>query len=221
MERRKFVIGLGSLAAGGAAATGTGAVSQLTAPDRAVNVQVTGDSSADIALIPGNDPDIALDNDGELELNLSENGYGVNIDSIYEYGNPDDPSGTPAFTVQNNTSQSFKIVEFSFTPDDNNWVTANDDQSFIRFTFNDSGLFDNQGNDPNVKKSMTFPPQKSDGTSFGTGLGSVEISASSGEQFDPADTIEVGIEVNTTGTDASTDDVLSGDLRINLLDSDV
>ena len=50
MDRRKFVIGMGSLAAGGAAAMGTGAVSQFNSGDRTIEVETVGDASAYIAL---------------------------------------------------------------------------------------------------------------------------------------------------------------------------
>ena len=50
MERRKFVVGLGSLAAGGAAAMGTGAVSQFSSGDRSIGVEIVGDQSAYVAL---------------------------------------------------------------------------------------------------------------------------------------------------------------------------
>jgi len=50
MERRKFVVGLGSLAAGGAAAMGTGAVSQFSSGDRSIGVEVVGDQAAYVAL---------------------------------------------------------------------------------------------------------------------------------------------------------------------------
>jgi hypothetical protein len=49
------VIGLGSLAAGGAAATGTGAFSAAEVSGRDVNIAVNNDSSALIQLIPGSD----------------------------------------------------------------------------------------------------------------------------------------------------------------------
>ncbi|OYR46020.1 DUF1102 domain-containing protein [Halorubrum sp. Ea8] len=44
MERRKFVIGLGSLAAGGAAATGTGAFTTASV-DRGANIRVSNDDT--------------------------------------------------------------------------------------------------------------------------------------------------------------------------------
>ena len=45
MQRRKFIAAMGSLAAGGAAATGTGAFSSVSA-DRDVTVNVAGDANA-------------------------------------------------------------------------------------------------------------------------------------------------------------------------------
>lgn len=45
MQRRKFLVGLGSLAAGGAAAMGTGAFSRLEA-DRDISVEVVSDANA-------------------------------------------------------------------------------------------------------------------------------------------------------------------------------
>lgn len=62
MERRKFVIGLGSLAAGGAAATGTGAMSQFNSGDRSIEVETVSDASAYIAL---QRPDSGLSDGGD------------------------------------------------------------------------------------------------------------------------------------------------------------
>ncbi|WP_253738386.1 hypothetical protein [Halohasta salina] len=50
MERRKFVVGLGSLAAGGAAAMGTGAVSQFSSGNRTIEAEIVGDQAAYVAL---------------------------------------------------------------------------------------------------------------------------------------------------------------------------
>jgi hypothetical protein len=51
MRRRKMLIGLGSLAAGGAAATGTGAFTSVSA-NRSVNVKVADDANALLRIIP-------------------------------------------------------------------------------------------------------------------------------------------------------------------------
>ena len=69
MERRKFVIGLGSLAAGGAAAIGTGAFSQ-SQTGREVKVSVVDDSDGFVAL-NSTSPYSGTDG-GELEIYFNE-----------------------------------------------------------------------------------------------------------------------------------------------------
>ncbi|WP_435065559.1 hypothetical protein [Halobaculum sp. EA56] len=75
MERRKFVVGLGSLAAGGAAAMSTGAVSSFEA-ERAITGRTVKDSEANLQFRPGNQhggkAEFANvgDSGGELELAL-------------------------------------------------------------------------------------------------------------------------------------------------------
>ena len=56
MERRKFLIGAGALAAGGAAAMGSGAFTSVTA-DRDVEVAVAEDADAFLSLSPATDED--------------------------------------------------------------------------------------------------------------------------------------------------------------------
>ena len=113
MERRKFVIGLGSLAAGGAAATGTGAFSQMNSGERNVEVQVEDDANGFLGLVPA--PDDQSNNHGhfaeqvddKLEINVNgdnltfPNGNGVNPDSEYYIDNVFEiqnygPNGSPA-----------------------------------------------------------------------------------------------------------------------------
>jgi hypothetical protein len=54
MRRRKVLAGLGSLAAGGAAAIGSGAFSRVSA-ERNVSVEAAGDGSAQLRLVPTSD----------------------------------------------------------------------------------------------------------------------------------------------------------------------
>ena len=85
MERRKFVIGLGSLAAGGAAATGTGAFTAAQISGRDADITVSGDDEALIQLIPGDGPTVS-DNrvgyeDGQLYISFDDSGSGQSTDS--------------------------------------------------------------------------------------------------------------------------------------------
>jgi hypothetical protein len=82
MDRRKFVIGVGSLAAGGAAAMGTGAFASVEAT-RSVSVNVAGDGSAYLGL--EDTSPYAETNGKQMELNFANNGNGgsgINADSV-------------------------------------------------------------------------------------------------------------------------------------------
>jgi len=78
MERRKFIIGVGSLAAGGAAALGTGAFGSADA-GRQASVEVVGDSSAYLRMHegPNNTEVVTTRSDDELYFDLgADSGYG-------------------------------------------------------------------------------------------------------------------------------------------------
>jgi hypothetical protein len=91
MQRRKYLAALGSLAAGGAAMTGTGAFSVATVPDRGVTVQVADtDEAGGIGLVPGQTQIAYMNNGGELEIDLSKgmrsSADGMNPNSTYYLG---------------------------------------------------------------------------------------------------------------------------------------
>ncbi|WP_435100101.1 DUF1102 domain-containing protein [Halorubrum sp. N11] len=98
MQRRKFVVGLGALASGSAAAVGTGAFTSVEA-DRSVDVEVAGDSSAYLALRkaagpnsdPGANSDAYVDDSGaEVSFDFSSSnnttdlGDGFNPNAVTE-----------------------------------------------------------------------------------------------------------------------------------------
>ena len=94
MERRKFLIGTGSLAAGGAAALGSGAFSSVEA-DRDISVEVAGDANAFLGIEPageGNDDYVEGDGtDGTIGLNFDDpdgvNGEGINDRALTVFDN--------------------------------------------------------------------------------------------------------------------------------------
>ncbi len=95
MQRRKFLIASGALAAGGAAALGSGAFSKVES-QRDVTIQVANDENAYLGLKPLNTPNsnnyVELDPNGHLKIDISEHddfagpdtqpGEGVNSDSF-------------------------------------------------------------------------------------------------------------------------------------------
>lgn len=102
MQRRKFVIGLGATASGGAAALGTSAFSRVEA-QRQVSVQVASDDDAYLGLKPLDTPNgnafVGVDDDGHLAIDIgshddaadaggdvTDSALGVNSDSIAYFG---------------------------------------------------------------------------------------------------------------------------------------
>ena len=95
MERRKFVVGLGALATGTAAATGTGAFSQATAERDATVSVATGDDSGYIGIDALSGPNgVFVDQSGSsgggLGIDISDTtagGDGVNEDGEFLFDN--------------------------------------------------------------------------------------------------------------------------------------
>ena len=121
MQRRKFLVGMGSLAAGGAAAMGTGAFTTVEA-DRSVEVAVAGDASAFLKLVPARDDDntgagynpnaplhenaaeYVETNNGKLYIDLSKTaagGSGANKNADTKFAN--------LFDIINQGSQEVKV----------------------------------------------------------------------------------------------------------------
>jgi hypothetical protein len=105
MERRKFIIGVGSLAAGGAAAMGSGAFTSVEA-DRQVDVQVAEDANAYLGLDEsGEANDAYFDTSGDqYAVNFSDSGNGgsgvnPNADTVAE----------DVFTIKNQGTQAVEV----------------------------------------------------------------------------------------------------------------
>lgn len=223
MQRRKFLIGLGSLAAGTAAATGTGAFTATTA-DRNANVNVVNDASGLVALrdsTPG--PIVRQKSDGELTIDFTAGGRasGVNTNSQYQIGTM--PAGTPASSDPLKTANdgpyndpAFKIVNQSTQPKD------------VSLEF----VADNLPNG-GVVIGLDSGNNKGDGFSGDSEYGILAVNQGSGNSaqgktasvsnVEAGDYVGVSILVNTTNTDDSTEAVpgesLSSALRIETTNS--
>ena len=92
MERRKFVIGLGALASGSAAAMGTGAFTAAELDGRTANIGVVDDTNGLIGLAANDQSELVSDNGGagnnELEIDFDPDNEdrGVNPNSTYQVG---------------------------------------------------------------------------------------------------------------------------------------
>ncbi|WP_152039568.1 hypothetical protein [Salinigranum salinum] len=118
MQRRKYLAALGSLAAGGAAMTGTGAFSRTSAT-RSVSIEASGDSTAQLRLKP--DSDYATYNsDGLLTLELENlNGNAdVEITDVFTIVNQGDrpvgifiDEGSQSYAFQNGNGPAEEASE--------------------------------------------------------------------------------------------------------------
>lgn len=115
MERRKFMIGVGSLAAGSAAAMGTGAFNFANV-DRGMNVNIADDSNAFLALedtsgyADGSGSRLSLTFDSSADVT----GKGINKNSDYSF--------TGVFSITNQGSQSVGV-----------WINDNDSNDVVNW----------------------------------------------------------------------------------------
>ncbi|WP_229110566.1 hypothetical protein [Halapricum desulfuricans] len=210
-NRRKFLLGMGSLAAGGAAAIGSGAFSSMAAT-RSVAIDVASDSNAQIGLVAGDVSDISEKSNGEIELSLTGDGAGegVNTNSVYKWGTGDD---NYAFALVNNDDSAYEIIDFTYELNDASWLDDDyeykeDSESFIEFDVSTDGYSEVArfpeviSPDPTMKKTTKRIHGKDEGTTFNSG-----------------DEWPVVVTVNTTeghsGDDLSNVD-LSGELTIEV-----
>jgi len=234
MERRKFVIGLGSLAAGGAAATGTGAFTTVEA-ERNMSVARVGDQSAYLGLTGGSadgvDEYVSGSDGGEMSISLTGNGEGsgVNMNAVTTIGDPDEPETEYAFKISNNGTQAVSLF-LSYDFDDASWVNEGQygdvDQSFIAVKGFGVNLPDSGG--AQWGRTAQFPPQR-DGHNTNDAISGEESGTTPEQQIYAGNRyyeLPVGeswyfvIKVDTTGDDAQISDDLSGTLQIRADDSD-
>jgi hypothetical protein len=223
MQRRKFIIGLGSLAAGGAAATGSGAFSAMSA-GRDANINVVTDSAGLIALRAGSSADGRVyESNGELKIDFTsdQGADGVNINSRYQVGSvrPDhnlpgnvDPVGpqgviytNPAFKIVNQDSENKEItVSYELSGS----VNQNGSLLHIGFRGPDSSYEagSNVGNGGPGKLSSWLQVYDGQTNPSYTFDGGAEITSGG--------SLGAGIFVDTTGSGADTSEDLSGTLTV-------
>ncbi|MGM0397468.1 MAG: DUF1102 domain-containing protein [Halobacteriota archaeon] len=122
MQRRKFLAGMGSLAAASAAAVGTGAFNFANV-EREADINVTNDANAFLALKATSG--YADDSGGTLSINFNEDanamGDGINQDSDYSF--------RKVFKIKNKGDQSVGVWindDASSDSDSVTWYAAPD-----------------------------------------------------------------------------------------------
>ena len=98
MQRRKFLLGMGSLAAGGAAAMGTSATSMVRA-NRSVSASVTGDANANLGLVPKSQHAGYEDNELTLYFNSLNEDANTRFENI--------------FWIRNNGNQNLSVEAYT------------------------------------------------------------------------------------------------------------
>jgi hypothetical protein len=220
MERRKFVIGLGALASGSAAAMGTGAFSAASM-DRDANIDVVNDATGLIGLVPG-DTDLVYEtqNPGELKIDFTSDngGEGVNVNSKYQVGAMfnvgnalevpgNSPTSNPAFEVRNqsNSTQNL-VIDYELTGDSGSWPS--DNGSKLYFQARPIGGAE-WGGYP--IKDLTKTAEV--GSNGGAVIAYTENNVND-DRIPAGNAVGVSILVDTTGENASPSDDLSGVLKI-------
>jgi hypothetical protein len=198
---------MGSLAAGSAATLGTGAFTTVST-SRSVSVDVVNDEEGLIGLMAGDHQGIEINDDGGLVIDFEgPEGEGVNINSQYIWVDPDDPASDYAFKIVNNDSQEYDDLILEYELEDDSWVdnsTTYSNESFIKFHTHGSG-------DPEGYWADLKAPNNALGTPIPV---SKNLPTSGPVDFGSGQEMYVVVEVNTTGSLATTDDDLTGSLTI-------
>jgi len=193
MQRRKFVLGLGSLAAGGAAAMGTGAVSQFNSGDRHIDVETVGDASAYIAL---QRPDDGLSDGGD-----TRNGNFVSYDGnkMRLYFDSDNPTSARSGDPQTGNSLGGTGVN----EDSTYWFDG---------TFDIRNLSNNSGS--GVGEMEIWINENINGVSFYTGSSPgnrTPLNSSNRASTSPGQAVSVGVKIVQENLDS---DDITGTLEV-------
>lgn len=197
-NRRKFLIGAGSLAAGGSALLGTAATTTFTLNDRKVSANVVTDSSGAVALSDEEPGDIINYTNDELEVDFTEGGAsGVNVGSVVTIGDTTTPSNDPAFTITNQTTDSVEL-KVAFRGDG---FSANDGGSSLKFVLEDTST--------SAQETLT-----ANNTTVTTSTDTTSVLFSGTSEVASGENLDVAIHVNADNGSSDTTEDLSGVLDI-------
>ncbi|QAU12850.1 hypothetical protein EKH57_08990 [Halorubrum sp. BOL3-1] len=226
------MIGVGSLAAGGAAAMGTGATGSFTANDRQLSVDVVSEDSGVVAFKNTSPGNLVNSQGGELEIDFAQFGgedgsQGVPIGSEIRVGNyhsniqpgesglSEDPEDA-AFQIQNQWAGTDADLTLTFTPSEEFSVDRTDNDnpgSQLIFEF-EPIVSDDDGENGGALVV-------DDLTAYSSGDGYSQASATTADKsfrpaMEPGEAYGVNVIVDTDSPASSTDDNLSGTLSVSV-----
>jgi hypothetical protein len=177
MQRRKLLATIGSMAAGGAVATGTGAVSQFQSGDRHIDVETVGDAHAYIAL---QKPDDGLSDEGDTR---NGNYVDFNNKKLRLEFDSDNPTSARSGKPKKGNSLGGDGVN----PDSTYWFDG---------TFEIRNLSNNSGG--GVGEIETWINESIDGVDFYTGSSAgsrTVLNSSNREGLSPGQAVGVGVKI--------------------------
>lgn len=194
VKRRKVLIGAGSLLAGGAAATGTGAFTSSSSA-RAMEVNVAEDSSGFVRLKALNDTYASGTDDGSLEIGFDDDsGVGLSEAPVFDSEGLN-PNSTfnfdQVFQIINTTGLGDMrvVIEASGFDLENLEITASGEEgnvsegtSLLARDYNSVGALPKLFNPGSVRADMTI--ETKDDTTMGDVGGTLTIHAATGGNRD-------------------------------------
>lgn len=190
MKRRKFVIGLGALASGTAAAMGTGAFSSVSA-DRSVSVTLSSDANAYLGLAPSSSSENGVyaegASSGELSLAFDSlaDGEGGGESTTGSGAGVNNDSHLVAHDVFRITNQGTQPVEVDLVGDSGSvnaekWESQNDGTGvFIYFDPNDGKRVDQNTAELDTGESIHVDIELDVASSAPSGTLTIEANAGS------------------------------------------
>jgi hypothetical protein len=175
MQRRKFIAGVGSLAAGAAAVTGTGAFTSVSA-DRTLSIQTDGDADAFLSI------ERARDSNGDITPNAAEyvEGNQNNGTLSLDFTNVDDTSASAAGGINENATTIFDNlldVTNNGTQEVNFWIETD----LVASNGGSLGIYaENSQDDPSDNVGFDYPgdgsyPESSDQVTLSPGKSATNI----------------------------------------------
>ena len=209
MQRRKFMIGMGSLTAGGAAALGSGATS-ITQDDRNVSVDVVADDYGVLALEDTSQGGIVNQTGNTLEIDFAEyNGSaGVSvgaeiilgeINGISDIGDNGNTT-EPAFQIRNQAPGM--DLNFAFEYELDNPDSLNSDGSVLAFY--------------PFANTHYYPLVVAEGSDDHVSGGTYRIDGflENNDPLQPGDAVDMAVAIDTANSNSSTSEDFSGSLTI-------